>query len=186
MKKAITILFLLIPFLALAQDTGKKKAYFFYGEQCPHCHKVDDYFQANGIYDKYEISKLEVSANPFNGKLFLEFGKAFGMSDWGGVPAVVFGDKYIVGDQPIIDNFVKEIDAAENANELPNPDKISNSSVENSDQGAQAAPVSENNNPVPEEKTQTGNKNKYFPVVLFVLVLVGGGAIFFINRKPKE
>lgn len=186
MKNTIIALFLIIPLFVFAQDAGKKKAYYFYGEQCPHCHKVDEYFQANGIYEKYDITKLEISS-PFNARLFLKFGDAFNDPSKGAVPAIAFGDKYIAGDVPIIDNFVREIDAAENANELPDPEKISKSSAEGV-QGAQAAEGSnENNNSASEESKQvSGNKNKYFPVVLIALVLVGGGALVLVNRKPKE
>jgi hypothetical protein len=182
MKKIILIIALL-PFLVFAQDSGKKKAYYFYGDQCPHCKKVDGYFQANGIYEKYDITKLEFS-NPFNSRLLVKFGDVFKDPNAGSVPAIAFGDKFIVGDQPIIDNFVREIDAAENASELPDPDKISKPSADNSDQEAQ--PANENNNAAPLEKNQTGNKNKYFPVILLALVLVGGGVLVYINRKPKE
>lgn len=176
MKKFIIIFFLLIPFLTLAQENpGKKKAYYFFGEQCPHCKIVDEYFQANGIYEKYEITKLEVVSNPFNGKLFLEFGKAFGVSDWGGVPAIVFGDKYLLGDKPIIENFSREIDAAASANALPDPDKIVQK------------PTSENqnNSNIPTAVAGERNKKNYFPVVIGALVVLGIGALVYINRKKQ-
>jgi glutaredoxin len=176
----VSILIATIPLIVFAQDVGKKKAYYFYGEQCPHCKKVDEYFKANGIYDRYEIQKLEVSSNPFNGKLLLEFGKAFGASDWGGVPTIIFGDKYLIGDQPIIDNFVKEIEATENANELPNPEKISQGlGNENSKTESNSAPEQSGNNS--KEK-----KKDYFPVVIGALVVLGGGALIYINRNKKS
>lgn len=186
MRKIIFATFLLIPFLALAQDSGtKKQAYYFYGEQCPHCVKVDEYFKANGIYEKYQITKLEATANPFNGKLFLEFGKAFGASGWGGVPTVIFGDKYLVGDAPIIENFVSKIEATENTDDLPDPEKIvktsketdeKNSSVQDSQKAGDAAASGEN---------QEGDKKNYFAVVLFALVFLGGGALVYLNRKKS-
>lgn len=172
MRRIIIISLLLAPLLALAQENpGKKKAYYFFGEQCPHCKKVDEYFQANGIYEKYEITKLEVVGNPFNGKLFLQFGKSFGVDDWGGVPTVVFGDKYLVGDTPIIENFVREIDAAENANELPDPEKIGDTGG-GDNQGEQLA------------ANNAGEKKKnYFPAGMAALVVIVGGALVYINRK---
>ena len=173
MKLKIIILSLfIIPSLAFAQDASKKKAYYFFGEQCPHCKVIDEYFQANGIYDKYDITKLEVVSNPFNGKLFLEFGKAFGAKNWGGVPAIVFGDKYLEGDAPIRDNFVREIDAMDNASELPDPSKIA------------AANSTEKQQPASTEATASeGNKKNYFPVVVIALVALGTGALIFVNRK---
>ncbi|MFA6193442.1 MAG: hypothetical protein WC726_01065 [Parcubacteria group bacterium] len=173
--KLIALTLLLIPVLTLAQDVPKKKAYYFFGEQCPHCKIVDEYFQANGVYDKYDITKLEVVSNPFNAKLFVQFGEAFGVKDWGGVPAIVFGSKYLLGDQPIIDNFAREIDAAENANELTDPDKIVQKS----------ASENQNDSNVPAVAAGEGNKKSYFPVVIGALVVLGAGALVYINRKKQ-
>ena len=167
----ITLVLLLIPVLVFAQSDTKKKAYYFYGEQCPHCQKVDEYFKANGIYDKYEIKKLEVN-NPFSKRLFLEFGEAFEDPKWGGVPVVIFENKYLLGDQPIIDNFVKEISTVE-AKEFPNPDKIG---------------VTENKNDPKNQPAQSaaGNKKGYFPVIIIALVAIGAGLLIFINRKKSN
>ena len=170
--KKIIILFLLIPFLTLAQENlAKKKAYYFFGEQCPHCKTVDAYFQANGIYDKYDISKLDFS-NPFNGRLLLKFGEAYNDPNKGGVPAIAFGGKFIVGDQPIIDNFVKEIDSVDNANALPNPDNIV----------PKPASESQKDSNVP---VAVGNKKNYFPVIIIALIALGAGALIYVNRKKS-
>jgi hypothetical protein len=175
--KLAVIIILLVPFLVFAQDSPKKKAYYFYGEQCPHCKKVDEFFQANGIYEKYDITKLEFS-NPFNARLLLKFGEAFNDPNKGGVPAIAFGDKFLVGDQPIMDNFTKEIDAADNAFELPNPDDMANASK---------ADLSNNQNVQSDKSDQkavaSGNKKNYFPVVIIALIVLGGGALIYINRK---
>lgn len=178
-KYTVALLFILLPVIALAQDVPKKKAYYFFGEQCPHCKVVDEYFQANGIYDKYDITKLEVVSNPFNGKMFLEFGKAFGVSDWGGVPAIVFGDKYLLGDKPIIDNFEKEIDVSNDANELPDPDEFASAKGTENQQ-----PISAEASASPADKLAgEGNKKNYFPVVIGALIVLGIGALVFVNRK---
>jgi hypothetical protein len=172
--KIIVLSLLIIPSLVFAQDAPKKKAYFFYGDTCPHCKKVEAYFQENGIYDKYDISSLEFS-NPFNARLLLKFGDVFNDPNKGGVPAVAFGDKFLVGDQPIIDNFAREIDAANNANELPDPDKIASANGTN-------ASSSQNNQTAP---AASGNKKNYFPVVTGALIILGIGALIYINRKKQ-
>lgn len=170
--KLVILALLLIPALTFAQDAPKKKAYFFYGDACPHCKKVEAYFQENGIYDKYDISSLEFS-NPFNTRLLLKFGEIYNDPNKGGVPAIAFGDKFIVGDQPIISSFVQEIDAAVNANALPDPDKIVPKSVSES----------QNNSNVP--AAAAGNKKSYFPVVVIALIALSTGALIYVNRKKS-
>ncbi len=172
MKKIYIIsLLALFPLLTSAQDAAKKKAYFFYGDTCPHCKKVEAFFQENGIYDKYDITSLEFS-NPFNGRLLMKFGDVFNDPNKGAVPAMAFADKFIVGDQPIIDNFAREIDAAD-ASSLPDPDKISkNSAAENPSSANVPAPA--------------GKKKNYFPVIMIALIVLGAGALVFVNRKKHN
>lgn len=169
--KFIILALFIIPIFVLAQSDSKKKAYYFYGDQCPHCQKVDEYFKANGIYDKYDITKLDFS-NPFNTRLLLKFGEIFKSEFKGSVPAIAFGDKFLVGDQPIIDTFEKEIDAAD-ASALPDPDKISKNTAKENPNSVDA-PVS------------AGNKKNYFPAIIAALILIGGGALIFINRKKSN
>lgn len=170
MKKCfLALILILLPVLVFAQDSPKKKAYYFYGEQCPHCHNVDEYFRASGIYDKYDIMKLEIS-NPFNARLLVKFGDVFRSEFKGSVPAIAFGDKFLVGDTPIIENFDREMDAAENAGELPDPDKIGK--LENKENQG--------------ERTDQGNeenKRNSFPVIIGALVVAGASALVYINRK---
>jgi len=173
-KKIFTGLFLiLIPALVFAQDVPKKKAYFFYGDTCPHCKKVEAFFQENGIYDKYDITSLEFS-NPFNARLLLKFGEIYNDPNKGGVPAIAFADKFIVGDQPIIDTFAKEIDATDKADALPDPDKIVSANGTGDQQPAYA-----------EASAGKGNKKNYFPVVMIALVILGAGALIYVNRKKS-
>jgi len=169
-----TVILVILPLIVFAQDTGKKKAYYFYGETCPHCKNVDEYFKANGIYDQYEIKKLETS-NPFSKRLFFEFGEAFEDPNWGGVPVVIFENKYLLGDQPIIDNFVKEIATAE-AKDFPDPDKIG---------GKEDVKNQENQGSQPSAK-EGGNKKNIFPVILIAIVAIGAGLLIFINRKKSK
>jgi glutaredoxin len=179
MKKILLLLFILIlPVLVFAQDAGKKKAYFFYLDTCPHCHNVDNYFQSNGIYDKYDISKMDAS-NPFNANLLEKFYAASGDPNGGGVPAVAFADKFMVGDQPIINNFVKEIETSDNANVLPDPSKIT------ADSNAEAQDSSNQSNS-DEPATPNGNNKNYFPAILTALIVIVGGILIFINRKKTN
>jgi len=111
---------------AADENIGKKKAFYFYQESCAHCQTVDEYFKENGIYEKYDIEKLEISG-AYNLNYFNEFFDAFGIpSEKRGWPAIFFGQKFLVGDKPIQENFVNEIEKI-NANDCPSPEAIKKS-----------------------------------------------------------
>jgi hypothetical protein len=114
-------------------DSTKKQAYFFYLDTCTHCHNVDGYLQSHGAYDKYQITKMDAK-NPFNGQLLMRFYTVFGYPEEqrGGVPVVVFGNTMIVGDQPIIDRFEKEMEAT-GTNQLPDASKITPQETQSTD-----------------------------------------------------
>jgi len=174
------LILILLPAFVSAQSAPKKSAYFFYLDACPHCHNVNDFFNANGIYDKYDIKKLDASV-PANGRFLMQLYEAnnYPEDQRGGVPVVAFDDKFLVGDKPIIDNFVKEIEAVENTEVSNVPADIV------AHEGAlveTAKPAS-----VPQSGTSTDERNKksYFPVVIGALVILGAGALIFINRKES-
>ena len=181
---AITIL---IPAFVFAQDSGKKKAYFFYLDSCPHCHNVNDYFNANGIYDKYDIRKLDASVLQ-NGEFLLKLYEANGYSEdqRGGVPVAAFGDKFFVGDKPIIDNFVKEIDASDIAFQLPNPGREGSDPGVVVHEGPIAAVPSASTAAEPKEKNvNKGNKNNLVPVVITAITVICAGALIYVSRKKS-
>ncbi len=90
MKKKLFIFFLLVlflPVLVLAQNE-KKKAVYFYSDTCPRCQNVENYFQSNGTYEKYEIQKLNTHQKENFEKLNALF-SAFGVEEKKrGVPAI--------------------------------------------------------------------------------------------------
>ncbi len=182
MRKIIIVLFLLIPILALAQEnTPQKTAYFFYLDTCSHCHNVDKYFAENGLYDKYDIKKLNAAVSA-NGKFMMDLYAAnnFPEDQRGGVPVVAFGEKFFVGDKPIIENFVKEIDAAENTNQSPNPpaDILVHDGPISSTSEAANEPIANSSG----GKSDTGKKN-YFPLAVAAFVIIGAGILILSNRK---
>jgi glutaredoxin-related protein len=125
MRRILLVFFIAIaiPILVLAQGE-KKKALYFYSETCIHCKQVNEYFQKEGIYERYDIKKIETSG-PYNYAYLNKFFESFGISEKErGIPAIFFEDKAIIGDQPIIDSFVEEIGRVE-ASEFPDPEKIS-------------------------------------------------------------
>jgi cytochrome c biogenesis protein CcdA/glutaredoxin len=110
------ILMLILPVftgLTLAQTTvdESKSIYYFYGQGCSHCAKVEEFFQSNSMYERYPIDSREVYFDRDNSLLFNNMMSELGIpTAQRGVPTLVLGDKVITGDSPIIDNFVMEAD----------------------------------------------------------------------------
>lgn len=125
----LLLLILLVPNFVFGQQ-NKKKAVYFYSKTCAHCVKVNDYFQNNGIYDKYDIKKIEAdSAENFS--YLNKFFDAFGVSaEKRGYPVIFFGSQMLIGDRPIIDNFVKEIESAD-ASIFPDPEFLKTTLAQN-------------------------------------------------------
>jgi len=168
---------LLVPFLVFAQDIPKKSAYFFYLDACPHCHNVNDYFNANGLYDKYDIKKLDASV-PANGRFLMQLYETSGYpkEQQGGVPVMAFGDKFFAGDKPIIDNFVTEIEAV-GSTEVAN---VSTDIVVHEGaiaEASQAVPAPQSGN------AASQGKKSFFPIAIGALVVITAGALIFVNRK---
>ncbi len=85
--------------------------YFFYGTGCPHCANVEEYFQSENLYEKYHIEKREIYFNRENAVLFNNLLTKLNVpQNERGVPTVVIGDKILMGDTPIIQNFINEAD----------------------------------------------------------------------------
>ncbi len=146
-RLVLLFILLLFPVSVWAQTSvstdrsAEKKAVYFYQETCEHCQKVNAYFESQGIYGKYDIEKIETSG-AVNIALLNKFFDAFNIpADKRGFPVIFFGDKVIIGDQPIINGFVKGIDQTD-ASQFPTPDSIRND-LKNENVAAQSkkAPV---------------------------------------------
>jgi len=88
-----------------AEETSN--IYFFYGEGCSHCAQVEEFFENDNLYDKYAIDKKEIYFNRDNAALFNNLLDGLEIpSGARGVPTVIVGDKVLVGDEPIINNFI--------------------------------------------------------------------------------
>jgi len=120
--KFFIVLFLILPVFVFAQ-TEKKKALYFYSESCPHCKEVDQYFEKEKIYEKYEIRKIDVSGE-YNLSYLNEFFDSFKISEENrGWPAIFFSNEILVGSPPIIKNFAPEIEKADAYN-FPSPESV--------------------------------------------------------------
>jgi thiol-disulfide isomerase/thioredoxin len=85
-----------------AADTSDNIVYYFYGQGCPHCAKVDPFIE--NITKKYpdvDIRKLEVWYNQTNQQIYTQVNAQAGISSPSGVPEVVIGKTVLVGEVDI-------------------------------------------------------------------------------------
>ena len=75
--------------------------YFFYGEECPHCHTIMPFVEnMTRKYPEADIRILEVWHNQTNQKIYQEANSAAGIK-WPGVPEVVSGKTVLSGELEI-------------------------------------------------------------------------------------
>jgi hypothetical protein len=80
--------------------------YFFYGEECPHCHKIMPFI--NNLTAKYpeaNIQVLEVWHNQTNARIYTKANAAAGRSSTPGVPEAIIGKTVLIGEIEIPDRF---------------------------------------------------------------------------------
>lgn len=112
------IVFLLV-FLFFFLNLSYAGYIFFYGDWCPHCLKVENYFKKNNSIEKYDIEMVETWKNREGGVRLSEYMTTLkpNVNDRG-VPFLVLdnGEKtgYIVWDEPIIDLFENYVDKDQN------------------------------------------------------------------------
>lgn len=110
-KLSLLSLFMFIATANVAHAQENSKIYLFYGQGCPHCSIVEEYFETQDLYAKYPIEKKEIYSNRDNAILFSTLLTNLGVPEnKRGVPLVIIGDKVMVGDRPIIDSFIIEAD----------------------------------------------------------------------------
>ena len=83
---------------------------FFYGDGCPHCAIVEEYFEENNTKEKVDFTEKEVYNNQKNSQELAEKARICGIpTDSIGVPFLWDGAKCLVGDQNIIEFFDSKI-----------------------------------------------------------------------------
>jgi thiol-disulfide isomerase/thioredoxin len=103
------VVFLVIPQQSVqtssaAVDTsvqGNVTVYFFYGEECPHCHNVMPFIQnLSKKYPDVDFRILETWHNETNQALSLSLHQKLGIPS-AGVPEIIIGNVSLVGDRDI-------------------------------------------------------------------------------------
>lgn len=84
--------------------------YFFYGQGCPHCAKVEPLInQFEGDYSDFKFYKLEIYFNSTNQDLFKDFTNRYGI-ERPGVPIVFIGKDALIGDDQILNDLKVKLD----------------------------------------------------------------------------
>lgn len=103
-------------FWGIKQNDGNKSysdgsIIYYYGENCSHCKKVQEFISANNIEDRLTIVKKEVinPANSKNAKEWFEKAKECGLKQDGlGVPFIYAKGNCYMGDVDAIEFLRKE------------------------------------------------------------------------------
>ena len=103
MKKSFLIVVVCI--LMLIPFASSTCIYYFYGDGCPHCANVAPFLDDIELkYPDVDLQKFETWSNYDNAEIFDNIFDKFGVVRRG-VPAIVIGDDYLMGDTPIIDKL---------------------------------------------------------------------------------
>ena len=98
---SIAVLFTGIPLKADSGIAATDTIYFFYGEECAHCHKIMPFVvNMTEKYPEADIQILEVWHDQTNYNLYQQVNAALGRSQ-PGVPEVVIGKTVLVGEVEI-------------------------------------------------------------------------------------
>jgi thiol-disulfide isomerase/thioredoxin len=88
--------------------------YFFYGEECPHCKKIEPFI--DNITKKYpdvDIRRLEIWHNQTNEQIYNSVNAAAGITSPSGVPEIVIGNVVLVGEVEIPQKLEAYVQAIE-------------------------------------------------------------------------
>jgi thiol-disulfide isomerase/thioredoxin len=113
MKHLLFVIFLISALLTagcMSKDTTNAATapqnvtvYFFYGEECPHCHNVLPFIQnLSTKYPDVDFVILETWHNETNNALFTSFNQKLGLKDSGVPEVIVAGNATpLIGDRDI-------------------------------------------------------------------------------------
>jgi len=89
----------------------ENKMIFFFGEGCPHCANVEQFFKENDVEKKIQFEKKEVWSDKGNANLLILIAKKkCGLKENEiGVPFLWDKGSCVAGDKPIIDSFKEKL-----------------------------------------------------------------------------
>jgi len=124
--KNLNFMFILILISLISVDLVSSQnstcVYFFYGDGCQHCAKVEPFVDSFG--SDVELIKFEVYNNRSNLVLLNQYFDVYNIRDNNrGVPVIFVGNNYLVGDNPIFDRLEESIENNIGAN-CPSLDRL--------------------------------------------------------------
>lgn len=89
---------------------GDVTVYFFYGQGCPHCARVEPFIsEMEGVYG-LDVRRFEVYGNRSNMMVLQDYFERYGVpASETGIPVVFTSESYLVGDVNILDGFERLI-----------------------------------------------------------------------------
>ncbi len=100
---------LLLASFAYAQDE-KTCVYFFYGNGCPHCARVEPLINQLTQRADVEVKQFEIYYDRDNVNLLQQYFNDYNVPEnQRGIPVVFIGNTYLSGDTPILDELEKTI-----------------------------------------------------------------------------
>ncbi|PIN80383.1 hypothetical protein COV13_03605 [Candidatus Woesearchaeota archaeon CG10_big_fil_rev_8_21_14_0_10_32_9] len=118
MNKKITFtIILLILLLSVNSVLAEQKTcvYFFHGDGCQHCAKVEP--MLDSLNANVELHKFEIYSNRTNLLLLNQYYDKYNISEnQRGIPALFIGENYYLGDAPILNNIDQAIIENQGAN----------------------------------------------------------------------
>lgn len=88
------------------ETPSRKEMIYFYGENCPHCQKAEEFIKQNNIEEKISFIKKEVFNDERNATALIEKAQKCGLPPENiGVPFLWTGSECLVGDVDIINFF---------------------------------------------------------------------------------
>jgi cytochrome c biogenesis protein CcdA len=111
-KRALFLLLLLLLNISFAAAQEPSCIYFFYGDGCQHCARVEPVINNLEIQSQFPVNihRFEIYNDRSNLVLLNKYFDAYGVNDdERGIPAVFLKDKYYIGDTPIMTDLYDDL-----------------------------------------------------------------------------
>jgi cytochrome c biogenesis protein CcdA/glutaredoxin len=107
----ITLLLTLFVSLILVSAQEQTCVYFFYGDGCAHCARVEPFInELESKYNYLAVQKFEIYNDRSNMVLLNNYFENYNISNENmGIPVVFIGNNYLIGDGPIIERLESTI-----------------------------------------------------------------------------